>query len=337
MRKLSVELGLLFFCLGMLLCMALSYYRADAIKSFMGELGETRADSAAVNAWAKALRDGNQQEALRLAGELVGNGGFRAPPEAYLRAARETGINAEFFNPPFNVLDYLGWREAFHQREIAEAIVNEPVKVAEKVFAALRAKVKLDPQSSAEGAFRMPSEAWDQGHGSVSDLQLLFTGVMTQCDYQTQVVFLFNDTGTAPLHIVCEVRNGQDVAVCDFLSGRFWSGESVSSLAANPAKLKGVWQESWIKALAKRVYTTQALATDYRGVNNTLHARVTQVVGKTLPIFGLPPLERLEAFKKLVGPLPADCEFVLWPVPFLMIQKSPAFNPAWKTPPAKAN
>ena len=80
MRKLSVELGLVLFCLGLLLCMALSYFRAADIKRFLGELGETRADAAAVDAWAKAVKDANQTEALRLAGEIVGAGGFRAPP-----------------------------------------------------------------------------------------------------------------------------------------------------------------------------------------------------------------------------------------------------------------
>ena len=290
-------------------------------------------DKTLVNDWLKALKENNVKKALSSASKMVLASSPYVPLPYYYDMVFQNGINSKFFNPPFTILDYLYWKDAFNIRHIVNKALRDTnnTNIPKLFFTIIYKNIKLIKYNKKSQRSAFLFEIWNKKKCDILDKYLLFSEFMVQAGYQVQIVVLFSDIKKPPIHIIAEIRKKNEVYVCDFFIGGFWN-KSIKELTNNNKILTPVWKQKWIKGLDHLLFKTEVCAMSYRKINQQLYKYLTKSNNKSIPIIGLDPYKKMITYKKKYYPDITNNpkrSFILGIEPFSMIKNSPYFPKKW--------
>ncbi len=110
-------------------------------------------DKTLVNDWLKALKEDNFKKALTSASKMVPVSSPYAPLPYYYDMVFQSGINSRFFNPPFTMLDYLYWKDAFNIRNIVNKALRDTnnTNIPKLFFTIIYKNIKLIKYNNKSG------------------------------------------------------------------------------------------------------------------------------------------------------------------------------------------
>ncbi len=333
MKKHFLQFFFILAILCLLLIVIVGIYRKHKLQTlFKPEISELNVTI--VNDWLNALKSNNPKQALNLASKMVSKSYPYVPFPYYLDITSHCGINSRFFNPPFSILDYLYWKDAYELRQLLLIIKQnkQTVNIPEYFFNEIFHKIKLTQKNDREDRFSFMSQIWKNKKSDLLDKYLLFSEIMTQAGYRTQVIVLFSEKTKKPIHLISEIRKNDEVYTCDFKTGIFLN-KSVSFLIENKAFLIGKWKPEWIKGLYNLLFKTEIQAMSYRKINQQLNKYLARSNNKEIPIIGLEPYEQMVSYKKQYYPnfkqKSEGPTFILGIEPFSIIKNSKFFPEKW--------
>jgi hypothetical protein len=325
---------LIILCIILLSVVSVSIYRKCKSDTYLQyQLSEF--NQTIVSEWLDALKEANSKKALFLASKMVSKSSPYVPIPYYYDMAIQNGINSNFFNPPFTMLDYLYWKDAYDISRRVKTIQNDPKinNIPKYFFSIIHKDIKQIKQTDKSQRSAFLFEIWENKQCDIVDKYLLFSEFMTQAGYDVQIIVLFSDIKKPPVHIIAEVRNENEVYSCDFFTGNFWN-KSVKQLTADKDSLRHTWKQKWIKGLNHLLFKTELSAMNYRKINQQLHEYLVKDNNKDVPIIGLDPYKRMQEYKRNFYPNYSKnpkLKFTLGIEPFTMIKNSKYFPKKWLT------
>lgn len=283
-----------------------------------------------VKQWLTALKQDNIANALFFASKMVPKSLPYIPSPYYIILTANSNINSTFFNPPFTKLDYLYWKDVYQLSLIIEGLKtnNNSNDIPSLIFNAVNSRIKTINYHDENFKTIFPSEIWKNKEGTLFDKYFLFSELMLQAGYNTQIIALFYNSQTTPIHLVAESRKKKKVFTCDFLTNTCWY-KSLNTLEANPEILEKTWSEEWINALKYKRYQIETSPLSYRLINQELYKYVKRAKDINVPIFGLDPIVRINDFEKNAEEISKNTQFSLGNEPFFVMIGLKDFPKNW--------
>jgi hypothetical protein len=335
-KKHNLAVLLIIICIILLSVVLVSVYRQYKLDTYLQYKKLPVFDKTLVTEWLDALKTDNPMKALFIASKMVPRSSPYVPFPYYYDMAIQSGINSRFFNPPFTMLDYLYWKDAYDIHQIVKAAPNDlsSKNIPKHFFDVISKDIKLIKHRKSLQRSAFFFEIWQRKQCDILNKYLLFSETMLQAGYSVQIVVLFSDVKKPPVHIIAEIRDDSDnelVHCCDFFTGNFWN-KSVRELAANKNLLKTTWKQEWAKGLDHLLFKTEISAMSYRKINQQLHEYLAKDKNGDIPIIGLDPYKRMEEYKRNFYPNHSNnskLTFILGIEPFTMIKNSKSFPKSW--------
>ncbi|NOY74395.1 MAG: hypothetical protein GXP32_01205 [Kiritimatiellaeota bacterium] len=293
-------------------------------------------DRSTVEKWMRAVRGGDEKAALLLAASIVPDDDPEVPRADYTRLALLNGLGTALFTSPFNHFDFLRWRNALLAAGLART--SRDLKAGwlsqDEIFKIISSGLKISVSTGEEPSCSLESfeKTWNAGTASAPEWFRFYSEVVFQSGAEIMVVSLF-DEDSVVVHAVCEIR-GSDGAkfVADPIKGLFWKGVSVSDLAADSSRLKGVWSERERGALKRPEYRLPADPMDYRVFERRLGSVFSRFDFPVSFRFGVDPETRIERYFAVFADKNRQERFSYWHFPFSSLESLKAFPGDWLAP-----
>jgi len=299
-------------------------FTRDAIADF---------DQNKVSLWINSLESGDVKQGLNLASKMVIKSNPYVPFPYYLEKAQECDINSNFFNPPFNILDFLYWKNCYELKKIVNNTKTDSKNnnIVEKLFNLVYKNIKLIDSKKINFKPSFTIQVWNKKQGTLIDKYLLLSDLIQQAQYGIQIVVLLSRENSKPVHIVAEITNtnGSSTYTCDLVTGSFWD-MSVEELKQNKNLLIKVWNNRSIKGLNYLLYKTEISAMSYRKINQQLGKYLANGP-KELPIIGIDPIKVIKKNRTEISKINNNSLTVLGVEPFTIIKNSKFFSKKWLT------
>jgi hypothetical protein len=279
-------------------------------------------NTADIENWVKAIENGNNKKAVILASRIFPDNTPKLPDSDYLQTALNMKFSTVLFTQFFNERDYLGWKDAFEFKKIADKLKKEEKNSAKDIFKLVRSRVKYAKPDEKTVPLENILDIWNRGTGSYTEMTRVLCMLAKQAGYKPMVVYLL-DKENNKKHIICELRKGNEISVIDLRYEKIWQGKSALDIGLSD--VSDIWPEEFQFYLNKKLYEFPAELIEYRIYNHKLRKIIEKSNYKNLPVFGKDPKTGIKSF--LEG-IPADTSpppVTYWSFPLFSIISQPDF------------
>ena len=271
--------------------------------------------------WLSSVTGNDLDTAISLARKLVPETVPGSIPQQHLKLAEHEGIKGPFFTAPFNFWDFELWRYACFFHHISRDITNDDPNNIKALFQTVVKKVKPDEKGFKD--IPWPYVIWQRGYGVCDRQAWVFCELAYQMGWETQVVYLWDNTTKTSPHTIAEIRKGQDVYFVDVYRQVLFK-RPLAEVADDDALLRKIWKlETLWRGIKTPLFWTPSYPQDYCPRNQKLHAVLKESLKNRCPRFGAPPNKRLSAYRELGQKTVFDkprFKMQLWFYPFRLLR-----------------
>ena len=328
-KKISVSIITLAFCIMLIVLVIVSFSREqrfrDLYKDKVADFSETLATK-----WLNAVKENNPIKAIRAAAEIVPVQYPYLPKLSYIAIAESAKIGSNFFNPPFNKIDFLYWRDMLLMKKIVEKLNYNPSNalLINKIFTTVNERIKLKKYKKTKDRPAFLSQIWKNKEGDLIDKYILFSSLTEQAGFNTQIALICSKKEEKPLFILAVCEQNGNFFIYDFSSGSKIM-MPLDKLLKDEKKCFDIFGKKWRNGEKLVIFKNEQSSLNYRQANQLLGSFLSKSKNSEIPQIGEDPNEHQKDFMKSLQNK-NNTAFALGVEPFLMLKNYKHFPPQWK-------
>ncbi len=319
-----INAPVLILCAVIIAVAGVSYISQNRDRLFPQKPQEVLKDD--VTRWIEAVEKGEVKKAETYATRICGGCEMKDIPDIdYLRLAEEMKFSTLLYNQPFVKYDFARWKDACAVRNLINDKKNG--KGLQDNIRAVMDKIECRPTQEGKPQALTILEILGRGYGNTHEISRVLCEVAYQSGYDVTTVSIYDESKNL-IHVVCEIRRGDQSFVIDSRFKKIWEGMTFAKLAGDPKLTAGIWPEKIEKSTKFHVYCLPAEFQDYKVYNQKLYGNASARVAD-IPRFGEDPRKRIEKYLQYFDPKEKPL-ITYWRYPFIALMSQPDFPASWR-------